>query len=109
MSKETFKKFVRTKPQLIKYVKEKNISWQNLYETYELYGENSNIWEEYTKENNQLNSFDEIIKTIKTLDLEKIQNGIESIQSTISLIQNFGSNSQNNSYEPRYKYKHLDD
>ena len=109
MSKETFKTFVRSKPQLVKYVKEKNISWQNIYEIYELYGENNNVWEEYTKEKNIQNSFDDIIKTIKTLDLEKIQSGIESIQSTISMIRNLGNNNQNNRYEPRYKYEHLDD
>jgi len=110
MSKDNFKSFVRKKPQLVKYVNEKNISWQKLYEIYELYGDDDNIWNEYIQENRISNSFSEILNTIKSIDLEKLQNGIESIQSTISLIQNFGTNKvNNNNYEPRYKYHHMDD
>lgn len=110
MSKDDFKYFVRRKPQLAKYVKEKNVSWQKLYEIYELYGEDNSIWDEYTRENRFSSSFNEIVNTIKNVDLDKLQNGIESIQDTISLIQNFGSNKANtNSYEPKYKYQHLDD
>lgn len=109
MSKEDFKYFVRKNPNLAKYVKDKNISWQKIYETYELYGEDNNVWSEYTKETRISNSFNDIFNTIKSIDLEKLQSGIENIQSTISLIQNFGNNKPNNNYEPRYNYQHLDD
>lgn len=109
MSKEEFKYFVRKKPQLAKYVKDKNVSWQKIYELYELYGEESTIWDEYTKENKVSTSFNEIINTVKSIDLDRLQSGIESIQNTISMIQNFGNNTNKNTYEPRYKYQHLDD
>jgi len=109
MSKEDFKNFVKKKPQLIKYVNEKNISWQKLYEIYELYGDNNEIWNEYIKEKKTYASFDEIIAAIKNIDLERLQSGIENIQNTISLIQNFGSTKTQSTYEPRYNYKHLDD
>ena len=109
MSKENFKTFVRNNPSLIKYVKENKGTWQELFETYELYGEDNNIWKQYINETKITNSFNEIINTIKNIDLEKLQNGIENIQSTISLIQNFGSNQTQNQYEPKYKYQHLDD
>lgn len=112
MSKEDFKTFVRKKPQLANYVKERDISWQKLYETYELYGENSNVWDNYTSETRVTTSINEIINTIKNIDLDRVQNGIESIQNTISMIQNFGSSPSSTTtsqYEPRYKYKHLDD
>lgn len=109
MSKEKFKYFVRKKPQLAKYVKEKNISWQKIYELYELYGEDSSIWDDYIKENKFSTSFNEIINTVKSIDLDRLQSGIESIQNTISMIQNFGNNTNKNTYEPRYKYQHLDD
>ena len=109
MSKENFKNFVRNNPNLVKYVKENKTTWQQLFETYELYGEDINIWKQYTNETKLTNSFNEIINTIKNIDLEKLQNGIESIQSTISLIQNFGTTQQQNKYEPKYKYQRLDD
>ena len=39
MSKETFKEFVRLKPELIKQVNSNKTSWQKLYEIYEIYGD----------------------------------------------------------------------
>lgn len=114
MSKEDFKAFVRRKPKLIEYVKNNNSSWQKIYEIYELYGENNSIWDEYLKDKPRSisNSFTDIINTIKGIDLEKLQSGIDSIQNTISMIQNFSTNNkntQNNNYQPRYQYHHMDD
>ncbi len=116
MSKEAFKSFVKKKPILAQHVKNNNTTWQQLYELFALYGENSSVWDEYLKEptpNRLSNSFTDIINTIKGIDLDKIQNGIDSIQNTISLIQNFGSNNRvnnnTNNYEPRYRYHHMDD
>ena len=114
MSKEDFKAFVRRKPKLIEYVQNNNSSWQKIYEIYELYGENNSIWDEYLKDKPKSisNSFTDIINTIKGIDLEKLQSGIDSIQNTISMIQNFSTNNkntQNNNYQPRYQYHHMDD
>lgn len=112
MSKEEFKSFVRKRPNLATYVRNNNTSWQNLYELFILYGENSSVWDNYlnTGSSRLTNSFADIINTIKGIDLEKLQNGIDSIQNTISLIQNFGNNNINtNNYEPRYRYQHMDD
>ncbi len=112
MSKESFKSFVRNKPELVRYVRDQKTSWQKLYEIYELYGENSSVWNDYLKGSGSKlsTSFSDIINTIKGIDLEKLQNGIDSIQNTISLIQNFGNNKVNtNNYEPRYHYQRMDD
>lgn len=109
MSKEEFKRFVRKNPDLIKYVNNKNITWQKIYETYELYGEDKNIWNNYIYENKISGSFNEIINNIKKIDLEKLQTGIENIQNTISMIQNFGTNKTNPVNNYKYNYQHLDD
>ena len=47
MSKENFKRFVKSNPNIIDYVKENNAKWQDLYEVYELYGEDENVWNKY--------------------------------------------------------------
>ena len=39
MKKDDFKNFVRTKPELIKYVKNGEMTWQKFYEIYDLYQE----------------------------------------------------------------------
>lgn len=108
MSKESFKTFVRNKPELAKYVLDNNASWQSIYELYELYGENSDIWKDYStsKFNTTIN---DVLNTIKNIDIEKLQSGIENIQNTISLVQNLGSNKETNIYEPTRAYQHIDD
>lgn len=108
MSKDNFKKFVRQNPNLINYVNNNKTTWQQLYEIYELYGEDNKIWEQYNISTKVNNSINEIFNTIKNIDLNKLQSGIENIQSTISLIQNFSITNQNN-YEPNYKYQQMDD
>ena len=47
MSKETFKSFVRLHPELADKVVRGTVSWQQLYEIYELYGNNSSVWNTY--------------------------------------------------------------
>ena len=47
MSKETFKEFIRNKPELINHVNNGTMTWQKFYELYDLYGEDDNIWKQY--------------------------------------------------------------
>ena len=47
MSLESFKEFVKKRPNLINYVETKEKTWQEFYNLYTLYGENSNIWDKY--------------------------------------------------------------
>ena len=43
---EKFKKFASTKPHLKKKVDNKEITWQELYEKYDIYGEDDPIFQE---------------------------------------------------------------
>ena len=50
------------------------------------------------------------MSVVKGINLEKVQKGIDSIQKTISLVQELGSgNSNNNTYEQRPIYKKFED
>lgn len=90
MSKESFILYARKHPEFATQVLEGKISWQQLYEIYEIYGENNNIIENYNKTNFDLNSFKEVFKVIKNIDINSIQNSIGSLQKTINLIQEIG-------------------
>ena len=59
MSKQNFISYARNHPELANYVLNGKVTWQQLYEIYEIYGENNNILENYTKNNIDLNSFKE--------------------------------------------------
>lgn len=122
MSKEEFKSFVRKNPSLIKYVNNNSMTWQKFYEMYDMYGESNDVWNNYlnTTSNNIVktntlssseNAFRELVNTVKTINLEKVQKGINSLQKTISLVQELGSNNNTTpkEYERRPIYKHFED
>lgn len=122
MSKEEFKSFVRKNPSLIKYVNNNSMTWQKFYEMYDMYGESNDVWNNYlgTTTNNIVktstlssseNAFRELVNTVKTINLEKVQKGINSLQKTISLVQELGSsnNTTPKEYERRPIYKHFED
>ena len=105
MSKEKFKEFARNNPSLSETVLSGTISWQQLYELYEIYGEHSNIWNKYLKTSNQEENttIKDIINTFKNLDMDSVQKGITNIEKTINLLQDIGLNK--NKYEPKPIYK----
>ena len=122
MSKEEFKSFVRKNPSLIKYVNNNSMTWQKFYEMYDMYGESNDVWNNYlnTTSNNIVktntlssseNAFRELVNTVKTINLENVQKGINSLQKTISLVQELGSsnNTTPKEYERRPIYKHFED
>ena len=114
MSKETFKSFVRDNPSLIKYVNNNSMTWQKFYEMFELYGTDNKVWDSYINNTNITNAngaFKELVDIFKGLNLEKVQKGINSIQKTISLVQELGlgATSAAATYESRPQYPHFDD
>ena len=103
MSKESFKTFARNNPELASSVLDNKVTWQQLYELYEIYGENNTVWDTYIeRKQTQEMPFKEMFDLIKKVDLNAFQEGIQNIQKTISLIQNIGL-SNNNTPKPLYK------
>lgn len=122
MSKiDEFKEFVRKNPSLISQVKNNNMTWQQFYEFYDLYGEDNNIWNNYIRSNNVENnsnikntnsSLTEIINMAKNMDVNKVQEGIVSIQKAIGLVSDLfvkDNNNKTSEYKPRPLYKHFED
>ncbi|MDY5992385.1 MAG: spore coat protein YlbD [Bacilli bacterium] len=123
MSKETFKAFARKHPELATSVLKNNTTWQKLYEIYEIYGESSNIWNTYitpstaasslrTTSTSATTSFKDLFNTVKNIDLNSVQKGVENLQKTIGILQDIGftnTKGTQNLYEPRPIYKHFED
>lgn len=119
-----FKEFVKNNPSLIKYVKNKTMSWQDFYELYVLYEDKEDVWSEYLKkENNEeitsktsnnggVRSFSDILNMAKNIDVDKVQNGITSLQKAISLFGDLiikKDDDVGSSYTPRPIYKSFED
>ena len=118
MSKELFKKFVRIHPELGNSVMESKTTWQKLYELYEMYGEDSEVWDKYIIRNQVVSSnkssetsFGDLINMIRNVDLESVQKGVNNLQKTIGLLQDIGigTKTRTPNYEPRPMYRYFDD
>ncbi len=123
--KEEFKAFVKTKPELVSYVSNGEMSWQKFYEIWSLYGNDEKVWNKYglreekkeeKKENSDSFSFSSLVDSIKKVDMNSVQKGINSMQKAIELLQGFTSGGAAASatktaseYSPRQLFKKFED
>lgn len=119
-SKEEFKSFVKLHPELIKFVKNGEMTWQKFYELYNLYDDNNEVWNEYFKSSNdniniRMNNsganenynIGDIFNMFKNIKPEVLQQNINSIQKFLGFVQEFVGDSgkiktpTKKSYTPR--------
>ena len=90
MSKlDDFKKFVSQKPEFVDHVKNNDTTWQKLYELYDMYGENDSIWEKYLAKSEKNISVKGILNSIKNINLDSLEDNINSIQKAVGLVEEF--------------------
>ena len=94
MEKKTmFKEFVSKHPELVTLVKNKESTWQDFYEIYDIYGEDENAWNKYFNEsnNNTSSSIGELTTLFKNINMDNIQKHINNAQKAVNLIQELTS------------------
>lgn len=96
--KEEFKEFARSHPELVKFIKNKEMSWQDFYEIYDVYGDNNDAWDKYLKKDEvtqQTTStgvgLGELTNLVKNINMDNIQKHITTAQKAISVIQELTS------------------
>ena len=115
MSKESFKIFARNHPELVSHVMSGDTTWQRLYELYDIYGDDNNIWSKYitNKAVENASSFKEVFNNLKNMDMNSLQKGVENLQKTIGMLQEFplgkGNKLTDKPYIPREVYHHMED
>lgn len=94
--KDDFKDFVSKHPDLVSIVKNKTHTWQDLYEVYDLYGNDENLWDRYTNNkdintskntNSKVESISELTKLFKNINIDNVQKYIDTAQKAIGVIQ----------------------
>ncbi len=118
MSKLEFKEFVKKNPNLINYVDKGETCWQKLYELYDLYGEENDVWKKYMgeevkkQETNTGNGFKDLLNLVKGVDLTAVQKGLNSLDKAIEAFKGLapsGATPPTTNYEPRPTYKYFED
>ena len=110
---DNFKLFVKNNPTFATYIKDGSMSWQKFYELYDMYGEESTIWDEYRQEKKKSPTINEIVNMAKNIDMNKLQDGVNSLSKAVGLFSDlFASKSGNNAtstYKPRAVYRRFED
>jgi hypothetical protein len=111
LSKETFKEFVRKNPRLLRYIKNKEMTWQSFYEIYDMYGESSEAWKSYLEDKKEIKTSNiDFMNYLKNIDLDAVQESINSIQRVLGVVSDLTISKQvDNNIEPKPLYQHLDD
>ena len=117
MSKESFKNFIKDRPYLATTVANGKNTWQSLYELYDIYGEDSNVWEQFTPTTNEMTqtingNFQDVINIFKNMDLETLQRGVNGLEKAVSLLSDLTASNEKpivNTYQERPINKYYED
>ena len=119
--KEEFKAFVKLHPELIKFVKSNEMTWQKFYEIYSLYGKENSVWDKYFKDleedssssSKESFSVTDLINMVKKVDLNSVQKNITNVSKALGLVQSLvtkeDTSAQTDTYTPRPLYKKFED
>jgi len=109
---ENFKKFARNNPNFANYIKDGSMTWQKFYELYDMYGEDSTIWNDYNESPKKSPTLNDIVTMAKQIDINKLQDGVNSLSKAVGLFSDLFANKKNstrNEYKPRAIYRMFDD
>ena len=93
-TKEEFKNFARLHPELVRYIKNGEATWQKFYEIFDIYGEKEEAWEDYfgkTKKNGNDYNLKSLTDKIKNIDLTSVQEHIGTAQKALGIVQELTS------------------
>ena len=106
--KEDFKTFVRKYPSFATYVQNKTTTWQELYELWDMYGDDDSVFSKYkTVITNDLTN---LINSIRNINMDNVKKNLNNIEKGIKLLQDFVKKDDViEPYEPRPIYKRFED
>ena len=110
---DNFKTFVKANPTFAAFIKDGSMTWQKFYELYDMYGEDSSVWNEFREVVTKKNSptISDVINLAKNIDIDKLQDGVNSLSKAVGLFSDLFVNKSNSSdtYKPRAIYRRFDD
>jgi len=106
--KEEFKSFVKKYPSFATYVQNKTTTWQDLYELWDMYGDDDNVFLKY--KTNTTNDLSNVITSIKNINMDNVKKNLNNIEKGIKLLQDFvKQDDPTPSYEPRPLFRKFED
>ncbi len=90
--KEAFKSFAQNNKYLVTLVATGKYTWQDLYEIYDIYGADTEIWNKYKKEikekdDSTKETVKNLLNNIKNIDTDKLEENISSLQKALGFLE----------------------
>ena len=85
--KENFKTFISNHPELLDYIKNKEMTFQDFFEIYDIYGEDEKTWSKYFSNSSDDSQIRELSKILKNVNMDNIQHHVNNAQKIIGIIQ----------------------
>lgn len=109
---DEFKQFIKDKPYLANDVRDQKITWQTLYETYDMFGPDHDFFKAPNLESNKTENISDeerkneessskpasndtvgrFFKQLQKIDTQKISDGLENVKKIVGLIDEFRPN-----------------
>ena len=89
---DEFKEFIKDKPFLREKVSNGETSWQSLYETYDLFGKDADVFKEVKEENRNKdvkNNPGSLLKMLEGVNLDKINENLEGMKKILGVLGEF--------------------
>lgn len=91
---DEFKEFIKDKPFLREKVNNKETTWQNLYETYDLFGKDADVFKETKSEQRKENTNKNptptsLLKMLEGVNLDKINENLEGMKKILGVLGEF--------------------
>lgn len=94
--KEEFKEFIRNKPELVEYIKNKEMTMQSFYEIYDVYGSDAEAWRPYERGNNNILNPSNLTNIMKNINIDEIQKHINTAQKALGVVEDLTSKGTTN-------------
>ena len=92
--KEEFKEFLKRNSYLSRFVNDGSTTYQKLFETYDIYGENSEVWNEFRNAKHSnigdtkvTDSVKRVLNNLKNVDLDKLEENISSLEKALGFLE----------------------
>lgn len=95
-----FKSFIKNQDHVIDRIKSGELTWQYVYEMYDLYGPDYKLFkkeevkEEKKKDSN--NYINNALKAFQDVDMDKISENLQSLQKVLGIFSEFSKGGQSN-------------
>lgn len=113
--RKDFKEFVRKNDYVYQMVKDKKYTWQELYEFFDIYGEDADIFklkEESKSDVVQTGVLATLVNAAKNIDVDKMNESIESIKKFANMFSSLSSKDGENNIKDelrKRRYKRFDE